>query len=141
MTLWGLGSVRNHRRTKAEARCQREFGCSFQQYVGLLAIGREMIAAGRSPYQTPTRAFTTQRNSAKKRGVDWNLTLWQWWCIWEQSGHWNNRGPGQGYVMCRHGDLGAYEPGNVFIATAIQNNSEWYSNKHQSAPRRKSVDA
>jgi len=68
-------------------------------------------------------AFRSQVSAARYRKIDWELTLWQWWTIWQESGHWEQRGRGQGYVMCRKGDEGPYAIGNVFIATAIENSS------------------
>jgi hypothetical protein len=88
------------------------WGCNFDQYQ----IIRDL--------KKPTRAFNQQRGNAHRRGIGWDLTLWQWWSIWQQSGHWAERGRGQGYVMCRKGDNGPYSLGNVFIATARENCSE-----------------
>jgi hypothetical protein len=91
--------------------CLKKWGCSWEQYCEIRVL------------KTPTRAFARQKENAKKRGIQWDLTLWQWWCIWQQSGKLSQRGRGQGYVMCRRGDIGAYAVGNVFIATAIENSS------------------
>lgn len=44
--------------------------------------------------------------------------------IWQRSGKWEQRGRGQGYVMCRRGDSGPYAEWNVFIATAAENSSK-----------------
>jgi DNA-binding CsgD family transcriptional regulator len=85
-------------------------GCTFAQY--------------KSIPRKATNAFTSQKANAAKRGIGWNLTLWQWWCIWQQSGKWEQRGRGQGYVMCRHGDEGPYAPENVFIDLAAVNSSQ-----------------
>lgn len=69
-----------------------------------------------------TRAFTYQRNNAKQRGIGWELTLEQWWDIWERSGKWEKRGRNKGgYVMGRHGDLGPYAVGNVAICSHQEN--------------------
>lgn len=88
------------------------WGCGWDDYVKIRDLKK------------PTRAYASQRKNAHSRGIEWQLTLWQWWSIWQQSGHWQNRGRGQGYVMCRFGDDGAYAPGNVFIALAAENSSE-----------------
>jgi DNA-binding CsgD family transcriptional regulator len=104
------------KRSKFEARRNQRslarWGCSWDDYAKLRALKK------------PTRAFSSQRRNARKRGIEWHLTLWQWWSIWQQSGHWQERGRGQGYVMCRVKDEGAYAPGNVFIALAAENSSE-----------------
>lgn len=92
-----------------DARCMVRFGCSFETYNAVPSKAK--------------RAFCQQRASAARRKVGWELTLWQWWSVWQESGHWRERGRGQGYVMCRKGDEGPYAVGNVFIATAIENSS------------------
>lgn len=84
-------------------------GCSFDAYNSIPAKAKA--------------AYRNQRSAAHHRGVGWELKLWQWWTIWQESGHWPERGRGQGYVMCRKGDEGPYAVGNVFIATAIENSS------------------
>lgn len=89
----------------------KKWGCNFDQYILIRNLKR------------PTRAFSMQRRNAIQREIGWELNLWQWWSIWQQSGHWHDRGRGQGYVMCRNGDIGPYSIGNVFIATARENSS------------------
>lgn len=83
----------------------RKYGCSAAQYRDIRA------AHGR-----PVAAFRKQRSNAVNRGIAWDLTLLQWWAIWQQSGHWRDRGSGAGrYCMARHGDIGPYSEGNVSI--------------------------
>ena len=95
---------------RRDAKCVAEWGCTYDQ---LEQLGRKV-----------RRAYVTQRNNAKVRDVEWKFNLWQWWTIWKDSGKWNHRGIGQGYVMCRYGDAGPYSPDNVFIAPARINCSE-----------------
>jgi hypothetical protein len=81
------------------------------------------------PYQwkqTPKGRFATQRDNARRRGIEWKLTFEQWWDIWEKSGKWNERGAGL-YMMCRTGDIGPYELGNVRIDSNSNNLKERYS--------------
>lgn len=100
-------------------------GCTLDQIQHLLAVGEEMVARGRTVETTPLYAFSMQRASAKQRGIGWELTLWQWWTIWHDTGRWNERGPSaHEYVMCRRGDVGPYAIGNVFIETANFNHSD-----------------
>ena len=69
-----------------------------------------------------TRAYQYQRRNASERGIGWELTLAQWWDIWESSGHWEQRGRGKGcYVMGRHADKGPYAVGNVVICSQKEN--------------------
>lgn len=75
-------------------------------------------------YFTPRYKFRQQRNSAKARGVDWQMTFEEWWGVWERSGKWHLRGCRDGeYVMGRHGDAGPYAVGNVSIITANENHA------------------
>lgn len=96
---------------KRNAKSLKRWGCNWEQYVTL----RNM--------RKPTRAYSMQRRNARDRGIGWELNLWQWWSIWQQSGKWAQRGRGQGYMMCRKGDLGPYAIDNVFIATGCENSS------------------
>ncbi len=62
------------------------------------------------------KLYTQQKSNAKQRGVDFKLTLEEWTDIWIASGKWDQRGRGADkYCMCRVGDQGCYEVGNVFI--------------------------
>lgn len=92
-------------------------GCTLDQYVELRSMGK----TGHSP----VAAFLKQRRNAAKRGIGWQLTLWEWWSIWQESAHWGDRGRQVGnFVMARHGDVGPYAVGNVSIVTTSQNLSE-----------------
>lgn len=72
-----------------------------------------------------THAFNHQKQSAKHRGVAWNLTFAQWFAIWQSSGKLHLRGRGHGkYVMSRVSDQGCYELGNVHIQLATENSKE-----------------
>ena len=102
---------------RARARDQKYLcskGCSWNEYIVLRAM------------KGPTIAFSQQRNNAAIRGIRWELNLWQWWSVWKQSGHWEDRGRKSGqYVMCRKGDKGAYKTGNVYISTCNDNCKEF----------------
>lgn len=108
---------RRSRADRLDAQTLQKHGCTWEQYKGLLAIGRGVGSRER----TPVGAFTRQRTNAKVRGIEWTLTLWQWWNLWQASGCWDKRGRGTGYMMCRVGDAGSYEMGNVYIATGVHN--------------------
>lgn len=105
-------------------------GCTYSQWHYLLALGKDMQVKGIGYSRTPLGAFKSQKNNAGRRGIAWKLTTWQWWTIWQESGHWARRGRGQGYVMCRKGDIGPYAAGNVVIATAVENICEYIFRKH-----------
>jgi DNA-binding CsgD family transcriptional regulator len=114
-------SQKAKRRTKDEKSIAK-YGCNYSQYREIVDLGKVMKAEGASKYTTPTRAWHSQRRNAIRRGIDWNLSLWDWWNIWLSSGKWDSRGRTKdSYVMCRIGDAGAYEIGNVYIATVTHN--------------------
>ena len=69
--------------------------------------------------------YCEHRRHSAERNIPFLLTFDEWWMIWEQSGHWNERGNRRGqYCMSRPGDQGAYEIGNVKIVLNEDNRSE-----------------
>jgi hypothetical protein len=71
------------------------------------------------------RKYDVQIADAKRRGIAWQLTFDEWWKIWMQSGHWNDRGRNRGdFVMARIGHAGPYRVGNVRIVTQERNTSD-----------------
>lgn len=131
----GKTKMTERRRAKKAARKDAEslarWGCTYSQYVELINHGKAMVAQGAKRERTPTGAFISQRRNAKSRGIDWNLSLWEWWTIWQESGRWEERGRGHGYMMCRHGDIGPYEVGNVFIQTGSHNSKVQPNNPYR----------
>lgn len=100
--------------------CLKKYGCTYEQYRGLVEIGKNH--PDKSYYRGPTGAWQSQKANASIRGIEWSISLWDWWQIWQKSGKWEARGREVGqYVMCRFGDTGAYAVGNVYIATASHN--------------------
>lgn len=98
------------------------YGCTTEFWIHLRDLGNKMVAAGASKDCTPLRAYQHQRQAAVvRRKIEWRLTLPEWWAIWEQSGRWQDRGVGRGYMMCRMGDKGAYAVGNVYIGSGVEN--------------------
>ena len=65
--------------------------------------------------------FNNHKSSAKQRGVAFLLSYTEWKDLWgsllSQRGHLPDH-----LCMCRHGDTGPYEVGNVYLATNRQNN-------------------
>ncbi len=103
---------------KRDGRMMKLWGCSYKQY-------REILKApGR-----PTYSFSQQRKNAQQRGIGWELTLWQWWMCWQQSGHWAGRGRGRAHQMCRLNDVGPYSVDNVYIASGTENMQDFWVNK------------
>jgi hypothetical protein len=117
-------ALKARRRAKRDGAYLKRYGCTFAEWQQLRDLGLALMASGVSKYRTPLYAYRSQENNAAHRGIEWRLNLWQWWQIWQGSGLWEQRGRGQGYVMCRTGDQGAYEAGNVYIGKATENSSE-----------------
>jgi len=103
------------------ARMLAAYPCSRDLWLKLHAIGQEMVAGGSSKDVTPLRAYQHQRYRAGRRGIAWEISLADWWSVWQQSGLWPLRGVGRGYMMCRIKDLGPYRVGNVFIGPGADN--------------------
>jgi len=72
--------------------------------------------------------------------VEMRLTFEEWCRIWEESGHWEERGRG-GYVMARHNDLGHYEVGNVSIKLSADNIREANVGRKPTAAQRRKQSA
>jgi hypothetical protein len=69
--------------------------------------------------------FREHRKHAAVRGIPFLINFQQWWLIWEQSGHWHERGRGRGkYVMARFADRGPYAVGNVKVILWEENVAE-----------------
>ena len=112
---------------RAARRKERELADKNAWAVRIYGISRdERLSIIRSHGSRVFRAFCTQRTNARKRGIPFLLTFPQWWGLWLASGHWHERGVGQGYVMARFKDQGAYEIGNVRIVTAVENMLEYH---------------
>lgn len=100
---------------KRDEKYLSKHGCTYDQFVSV--CGERGNGAG-SPYLL----FLNQKNHAFRRKVEWKLNFWTWWNIWAESGKWEHRGRGKGgYCMCRIGDSGSYELGNVYIDTCVNN--------------------
>lgn len=109
---------------KRNQKCLEKWGCNWVQYTELRAMLK------------PTRAFASQRQNAAKRGIDWDLNLWQWWSIWQQSNRWAERGRGRGFQMCRVGDQGPYSIDNVYIASGAVNIQDYWADVKSGARTR-----
>lgn len=122
-------SAKVRRNEKLERRALTKWGMTLAQY-------REHVAlhGTTSNRRSPMARYISQRRNASKRGIAWEFTFADWWRIWQESGHWHERGRGTGYCMARYGDSGPYGPKNVYICTIGQNFSDSYLVDH---PRRK----
>lgn len=74
-------------------------------------------------FQDPVKAYRAHATGAGQRGIAFRLTFAQWWKLWGP--HYEQRGTKVGQMcMCRTGDQGAYEVGNVRIDTVAANAAE-----------------
>ena len=105
------------------AKAETLFGCSFDT---IIEINGGPFVWTKSGYGSPARQFVNQKLTAAQRGIGWELTLPEWWSIWQTSGKYDQRGPGAGYCMTRVGNTGPFAKGNVEIKTVGQNFSESY---------------
>jgi hypothetical protein len=80
--------------------------------------------------------FNGHRAVAHARGIPFLLTFEEWCSLWEESGHWCERGRGRGkYEMARVGDRGPYAVGNIRIVTREQNRAEFQRSRRDPAYR------
>ncbi len=107
---------------KRERRARSYYGCT---YAELQALGPLLIKT------SPAHKFRQQKCNARRRKIQWNLTLPEWWRIWSESGKWSERGQGS-FCMSRYGDTGPYSVENVHIITSSENIKEY-----QETPRAK----
>jgi len=90
-----------------------------------------------SNQKSPLFKYSRHKANSKKRGIPFQITFADWWKVWEESGKWNERGRGHGYVMARYGDTGGYEIDNVYICTSSQNAADQYhSGKVRKVPQK-----
>jgi hypothetical protein len=95
----------------------QRYGCS----VAMCEQLRSMHVVWR---RTPLGEFVAHRADAKRRGIAWELTLAEWWEIWDRSGKYPQRGKETGqYCMARRWDFGPYAAHNVEIQTVSANHA------------------
>lgn len=78
-----------------KAMCDK-YGCTKEQWDRLRAMDEDYK-------KTPLAQFHTFKNNFQNinPGVEFNMTMWEWWCIWEKSGMWgkHKRNPDGMHVM------------------------------------------
>ncbi|KRB22697.1 sigma factor-like helix-turn-helix DNA-binding protein [Mesorhizobium sp. Root172] len=116
---------------KRNAKFMARYGCSFDDYKSFASLSKELRDNGTSYSRAPLGAYRDQERSAKRRNIEWSMTILEWWDIWQKSGKWALRGRGQGYMMCRFGDAGPYAVGNVYIATGVHNGTVQPNNPYR----------
>lgn len=111
-----------------ETAMMRRYGLTIEEWWEL---------RGEGPYHLcPFPAYRSQRQGARRRGIEWYFTLKSWWAVWRDSGKWDQRGTGRGYQMARYGDTGPYAPWNVEIITGIENITSYWIRQRTGNPRK-----
>ena len=128
MAMRSLSRIRSKAESAAAAKSRQEQR-DFEKWGMPTEEIRAISAFSRSDTRHPFRKFVEQRRNASRRGIVWNITFAQWWRIWQESGHWEERGRGKGYCMARWADDGPYSAENVYICTIGQNFSDSYITK------------
>lgn len=91
------------------------FGVGYEEYIVIRESGG-------------VAAFRQQKANAARRGIGWNLSLGDFWKIWQDSGKWQERGRGKGkYCLSRYTDKGDYTIGNVWVCSFSENCREAHS--------------
>lgn len=107
---------------KTEARMEAIFRCPYGELVAI--CGRPVNFTTIQAQGSPHAGYYSQLRNANSRGIGWEITFPEWWRVWQESGHWNQRGRGKAnYCMSRDKDEGPYRVGNVKIITNLQNTS------------------
>jgi hypothetical protein len=89
---------------------------------------------------TVKHKYNVHKAGAKRRNIAFELSFEEWYDIWLSSGKWEERGKGaNGYCMCRYGDKGPYDKGNVYIATNAENGKEANTGRLQSDSKREKL--
>lgn len=103
--------------------CLNKWGCTLEQWQTLRDYDENF-------HKTPIARFIQHRSNVLRDAIPWKLTLWQWWTIWSQSGHYQQRGRGKtAYCMTRKNDNGIYEVENVQITTISENLKQGFSDR------------
>lgn len=120
------------RAAKRDERCLSTWGCSRELWDELRSLHVDY-------WKSPVGRYYTQMRNAGKRGIEWQLTLAEWWEIWDSSGMYERRGLNAGqYVMARFGDVGPYSAKNVYITKSSENIKEYVRREY---PVEKNADA
>lgn len=107
-------------------------GITLEQWKTLLRANHEARDRGLPESQWPTHCFMQKRSNVTSQGQLWELTPWEWWMIWVNSGKWEQRGRGAGnYCMTRQDRSKPWTVDNTIIVQ-FQNATgykEWIDNE------------
>lgn len=93
-----------------QKRLAKNYGCTVEEYI--------KIGQGKSFYKSPIHKYRNKRRNTIEQGVKWDLSLPDWWKIWQQSGKWKKRGLGKKkYVMSRKDMNKPFTKDNAIVIT------------------------
>lgn len=102
---------------RRDERYKKIYGCSYDEW-------KDIQKPFNKYRRSPAYSYRNHKNLSRIRGIEFSLTLPEWWQIWRDSGKFEVRGKSKGqYVMSRKKDAGPYAIGNVRIIT-VEENSE-----------------
>lgn len=115
-----LQARKNALQKKREEKMERIFGCSYEELTSI--CGMPVNYTNIQTRGSPQNGYYQQKRNAATRGIEWNISLPDWWKIWQASDKWRQRGRGAyNYCMSRKNDQGAYCATNVQIVSNLWN--------------------
>lgn len=98
--------------TKTKERKAAHVAAVLARYKRTWAEHRQLVATG------ATQAWRKQKNSCRLRGIAWELPFEDWWRLWQESGHWEQRGRSRdAYVLTRADYALPFSATNALITT------------------------
>jgi len=99
-------------------------------------LGERKMARGRKthPLALAKKKYARHKAQAKYRNIEFKFSFDEWYQWWLNNGvdkntdTFNKADTGR-LCMCRHGDVGAYEPTNVYCDTMVKNAQHLHENK------------
>jgi hypothetical protein len=105
----------NRRASKRNLMTLHYYGCS---HAEALAIN------GGKPISTPDYPVWTFRESRRQAvsvGYEWDISIKDWWAIWQASGKWEQRGrKAESYALFRKDNQGPFSADNLEVVTFSQ---------------------
>lgn len=106
-------------RTVSCKECQK--AAAKQKYAECANYRRRAKAANKTKDQTKQK-YNCQKWKANLKNIPWLFTFEEWYKVWIDSGHWDNRGrKANEYCMARIKDVGPYSVNNVKIVKCSVN--------------------
>ena len=101
--------------TKTKERKAAHAAAVLARYGRTWAEHKQLVACG------ATAAYREQKNSCRLRGIPWELPFEDWWRLWQESGHWNERGRTRdAYCLTRIDYAQPFSVANALITTLAE---------------------